>query len=125
MKLRLAHPGLLMDTKVYLCLEPLTSELVADAARRAGHEVALIDLQAGGPPRHRLGRRRGLPPGSGPASAFPAQPGRVPTGSGPTPTPPALFHRRPQSVEALRSSCALACCVHLRSCRSGAERGRV
>jgi hopanoid C-3 methylase HpnR len=34
-----------MYTKIYLRLEPLGLELVADAARHAGHEVALIDLQ--------------------------------------------------------------------------------
>ncbi len=45
MKLLLVHPGPLMYTKIYLRLEPLGLELVADAARRAGHEVALIDLQ--------------------------------------------------------------------------------
>lgn len=45
MKLLLVHPGPLMYTKVYLRLEPLGLELVAEAARRAGHEVALLDLQ--------------------------------------------------------------------------------
>jgi hopanoid C-3 methylase HpnR len=45
MKLLLVHPGPLMYTKVYLRLEPLGLELVADAARQAGHEVVLIDLQ--------------------------------------------------------------------------------
>ena len=39
------HPGPLMYTKVFLRLEPLGLELVAQAARRAGHEVRLIDLQ--------------------------------------------------------------------------------
>jgi hopanoid C-3 methylase HpnR len=34
-----------MYTKVFLRLEPLGLELVAEAARRAGHAVALIDLQ--------------------------------------------------------------------------------
>lgn len=46
MKLLAAHPGPLMYTKIYLRLEPLGLELVAEAARRAGHEVRLIDLQA-------------------------------------------------------------------------------
>jgi len=39
------HPGPLMYTKVFLRLEPLGLELVAQSARRAGHEVRLIDLQ--------------------------------------------------------------------------------
>src|SRR5690349_23409178 len=34
-----------MYTKVFLRLEPLGLELVAQAVRRAGHEVRLIDLQ--------------------------------------------------------------------------------
>jgi hopanoid C-3 methylase HpnR len=45
MKLLCVHPGPLMYTKVFLRLEPLGLELVAAAARQAGHEVALIDLQ--------------------------------------------------------------------------------
>jgi magnesium-protoporphyrin IX monomethyl ester (oxidative) cyclase len=45
MKLLAVHPGPLMYTKVFLRLEPLGLELVAEAARRAGHEVRLIDLQ--------------------------------------------------------------------------------
>jgi hopanoid C-3 methylase len=39
------HPGPLLYTRVFLRLEPLGLELVAQAARRAGHEVRLIDLQ--------------------------------------------------------------------------------
>jgi hopanoid C-3 methylase HpnR len=39
------HPGPLMYTKIYLRLEPLGLELVAEAVRRAGHEAALLDLQ--------------------------------------------------------------------------------
>jgi hopanoid C-3 methylase len=39
------HPGPLLYTKIFLRLEPLGLELVAAAVRRAGHEVALIDLQ--------------------------------------------------------------------------------
>jgi hopanoid C-3 methylase HpnR len=45
MKLLAVHPGPLMYTKIYLRLEPLGLELVSDAARRAGHEVRLLDLQ--------------------------------------------------------------------------------
>jgi hopanoid C-3 methylase len=39
------HPGPLMYTRIFLRLEPLGLELVAAAARHAGHEVALVDLQ--------------------------------------------------------------------------------
>ena len=39
------HPGPLLYTKVFLRLEPLGLELVAQAARRGGHRVRLIDLQ--------------------------------------------------------------------------------
>ena len=39
------HPGPLLYSKIFLRLEPLGLELVAEAARRAGHEVRLIDLQ--------------------------------------------------------------------------------
>jgi hopanoid C-3 methylase HpnR len=39
------HPGPLLYTKVFLRLEPLGLELVAEAARRSGHQVRLIDLQ--------------------------------------------------------------------------------
>ncbi|WP_447974298.1 hopanoid C-3 methylase HpnR [Nitrospira sp. Kam-Ns4a] len=45
MKVLAVHPGPLMYTKIYLRLEPLGVELVAEAARRAGHAVQLIDLQ--------------------------------------------------------------------------------
>ena len=45
MKILGVHPGPLMYTKIFLRLEPLGLELVAQAARRAGHEVQLIDLQ--------------------------------------------------------------------------------
>src|SRR5215472_15770707 len=45
MKVLFVHPGPLMYTKVFLRLEPLGLELVAAAARKAGHEVRLIDLQ--------------------------------------------------------------------------------
>ena len=46
MKVLAVHPGPLMYTKIYLRLEPLGLELVAQAARQAGHDVQLIDLQA-------------------------------------------------------------------------------
>ena len=45
MKVLAVHPGPLMYTKIYLRLEPLGLELVAQAARQAGHEVRLLDLQ--------------------------------------------------------------------------------
>src|SRR6187397_3035988 len=45
MKLLFVHPGPLLYTKVFLRLEPLGLELVAEAARRGGHAVRLIDLQ--------------------------------------------------------------------------------
>ena len=45
MKLLFVHPGPLLFTSVFLRLEPLGLELVAAAARRAGHAVRLIDLQ--------------------------------------------------------------------------------
>jgi len=44
-KLLAVHPGPLMYTKVFLRLEPLGLELVAEAARKAGHAVRLLDLQ--------------------------------------------------------------------------------
>jgi hopanoid C-3 methylase HpnR len=46
LKLLCVHPGPLLYSKVFLRLEPLGLELVAAAARRAGHTVRLIDLQA-------------------------------------------------------------------------------
>src|SRR5258708_35188107 len=45
MKVLAVHPGPLMYTKIFLRLEPLGLELVAAAARQAGHGVRLIDLQ--------------------------------------------------------------------------------
>ncbi len=45
MKVLAVHPGPLMYTKVFLRLEPLGLEIVAGAARQAGHQVRLIDLQ--------------------------------------------------------------------------------
>jgi hopanoid C-3 methylase len=45
MKLLAVHPSCLMYSKIYLRLEPLGLELVAAAARNAGHIVQIIDLQ--------------------------------------------------------------------------------
>lgn len=45
MKVLAVHPGPLMYTKIFLRLEPLGLEMVAGAARNAGHDVRLIDLQ--------------------------------------------------------------------------------
>lgn len=45
MKFLAVHPSPLMYTKVFLRLEPLGLELVASAARKAGCETRLIDLQ--------------------------------------------------------------------------------
>ena len=46
MRLLAVHPSSLMYSKVFLRLEPLGLELVAQAVRRAGHVVRLLDLQA-------------------------------------------------------------------------------
>jgi hopanoid C-3 methylase HpnR len=45
MRLLAVHPSALMYTRIFLRLEPLGLEVVAAAARDAGHEVRLIDLQ--------------------------------------------------------------------------------
>jgi hypothetical protein len=45
MKVLCCHPSGLMYTRIFLRLEPLGVELVAAAARRAGHEVRILDLQ--------------------------------------------------------------------------------
>jgi hopanoid C-3 methylase HpnR len=45
MKLLAVHPNRLTYSKLFLCLEPLGLELVAQASREAGHQVKLIDLQ--------------------------------------------------------------------------------
>lgn len=45
MRLLAVHPSGLMYTRVFLRLEPLGLEAVAGAAREAGHEVRLVDLQ--------------------------------------------------------------------------------
>ena len=45
MRVLTVHPSCLMYSKIYLRLEPLGLELIAAAAREAGHSVRLIDLQ--------------------------------------------------------------------------------
>ena len=45
MKVLFVHPSPLMYSRIYLRLEPLGLELVAESARKAGHEVRLLDLQ--------------------------------------------------------------------------------
>ena len=45
MKLLAVHPSGLMFTRIFLRLEPLGLELIAEAARRAGHDVRILDLQ--------------------------------------------------------------------------------
>jgi hopanoid C-3 methylase HpnR len=45
MRVLFVHPGALMYSEVFLRLEPLGLERVAGAARAAGHEVRVLDLQ--------------------------------------------------------------------------------
>ena len=45
MKLLVVHPNRLTYSRIFLCLEPLGLELVAQASRASGHQVKLIDLQ--------------------------------------------------------------------------------
>jgi magnesium-protoporphyrin IX monomethyl ester (oxidative) cyclase len=45
MRVLFVHPSPLMYSEIYLRLEPLGLERVAAAARRAGHDVRLLDLQ--------------------------------------------------------------------------------
>ncbi len=49
MKILAVSPSCLMYSKIFLRLEPLGIELIAEAARRAGHDVRLIDLQVSSP----------------------------------------------------------------------------
>jgi hopanoid C-3 methylase HpnR len=49
MKVLFCHPSGLMYTEIYLRLEPLGVELCAEAARRAGHDVRILDLQVSSP----------------------------------------------------------------------------
>jgi hopanoid C-3 methylase len=46
MRVLYVHPSALMYSEVYLRLEPLGLELVAESTRRAGHDVRLLDLQS-------------------------------------------------------------------------------
>ncbi|WP_282693312.1 hopanoid C-3 methylase HpnR [Streptomyces sp. CC208A] len=48
MRLLLVHPSALMYSEIFLRLEPLGLERVAGAARDAGHEVRIVDLQTSG-----------------------------------------------------------------------------
>lgn len=45
MRLMLVHPSALMYSEIFLRLEPLGLERVAAAARDAGHQVRIVDLQ--------------------------------------------------------------------------------
>ena len=45
MKVLFVHPSALMFSEIFLRLEPLGLELVAAAAREAGHDVKILDLQ--------------------------------------------------------------------------------
>src|SRR4051812_24352366 len=45
MRVLLVHPSPLMYSEIYLRLEPLGMERVAQAVRMAGHDVRIIDLQ--------------------------------------------------------------------------------
>jgi hopanoid C-3 methylase HpnR len=45
-KVLFVHPSSLLHSEIYLRLEPLGLELVAQAARQAGHSVRLLDLQS-------------------------------------------------------------------------------
>lgn len=49
MKVLAVHPGPLMYTKIYLRLEPLGLELIAEKVRQAGHDVRIMDLQVESP----------------------------------------------------------------------------
>jgi hopanoid C-3 methylase len=51
MRLLAVHPSGLMYTRVFLTLEPLGLELIAGAARAAGHDVRIVDLQVEHPRR--------------------------------------------------------------------------
>src|SRR5436309_3179681 len=45
MKVLLVHPSCLLYSEIYLRLEPLGLERVAQAVRAAGHDVRILDLQ--------------------------------------------------------------------------------
>jgi hopanoid C-3 methylase len=61
MRVLFVHPGPLLYTRVFLRLEPLGLELVAAAAREAGHDCAVIDLQVESHPDYRRMLRRFKP----------------------------------------------------------------
>ncbi len=48
MRVLFVHPSALMYSEIFLRLEPLGVESVAEAARRAGHDVRVLDLQVFG-----------------------------------------------------------------------------
>jgi len=54
MKVLTVHPSTLVYSRIFLRLEPLGLELVAQAVRQAGHQVRLVDLQV--EPRNRYDR---------------------------------------------------------------------
>src|SRR5262249_37666951 len=70
MRVLFAHPGALDYSSVFLRLEPLGLELVAEATRRAGHQVRLVDLQVE-PTRcfHRMAAER-RPPVTAPSCNY-------------------------------------------------------
>ncbi|MYS40546.1 hopanoid C-3 methylase HpnR, partial [Streptomyces sp. SID5998] len=45
MRVLFVHPSPLMYSEIFLRLEPLGLERVAAAARAAGHQVRVVDLQ--------------------------------------------------------------------------------
>ena len=59
MRVLLVHPSALMYSEIYLRLEPLGLERVAAAARAAGHEVRILDLQVFRPADYSPARRPG------------------------------------------------------------------
>jgi magnesium-protoporphyrin IX monomethyl ester (oxidative) cyclase len=61
MKILLVHPSALLYAEVYLRLEPLGVECVAAAARAAGHNVRLLDLQVFPPAQFALEMREFRP----------------------------------------------------------------
>jgi hypothetical protein len=58
------HASPLLYSKIFLRLEPLGLEVVAQAARRAGHATRLIDLKFEDHPAHFRSKRLGGRPGN-------------------------------------------------------------